>query len=301
MDFGRLTHVDHISFSLPPDHAATAATLQATAHAQPKLYVGCPIWSFDGWRGHIFPNDAKQKDYLKYYSRQFNCLELNVTHYQVPTPLTIRRWKEAVPAHFKFCPKVLQGISHAKEISAMTDLMQEFLAAVMELGEQLGLIFLQFSPYFSAAKLQSLLRFLDAVPASTPLSVELRHESWFSTPSAFDFLCNYLQQRNMGLVIADVSGRRDVLHQRLTNRTAFIRFAANDNHPSDYTRLGDWVQRVTQWINNGLEELYFIIHTPDKTHFPELADNFIRQLNEKAGTAIAPPAFIKELKQGSLF
>jgi len=68
---------------------------------------------------------------------------------------------------------------------------------------------------------------------------------------------NYFYKNNLTLLLTDTAGRRDVLHQRLTSKTAFIRFVANDLHATDYKRMDEWITRLKNWIDNGLEEIYF--------------------------------------------
>ena len=47
----------------------------------------------------------------------------------------------------------------------------------------------------------------------------------------------YSKKINISNVIVDTAGRRDLMHMRLTNPTAFVRYVGA-NHESDYTRLG---------------------------------------------------------------
>ena len=74
----------------------------------------------------------------------------------------------------------------------------------------------------------------------------------------------------------------------LTTPTAFVRYVGA-NHPSDYTRLGDWVERLKIWIDNGLENLYFFIHQNIEKESPLLATHFTKQLNEKCGLNVRGP------------
>jgi uncharacterized protein YecE (DUF72 family) len=89
-----------------------------------------------------------------------------------------------------------------------------------------------------------------------------------------------LESYGTGSVITDVAGRRDVLHNRLTLPKAFIRFTGNDLHPTDFTRLNEWLKRIEQWQQMGLQELYFFLHTPEKHLTAELANYFIEHYNQ---------------------
>ncbi|WP_373330873.1 DUF72 domain-containing protein [Salmonirosea aquatica] len=66
--------------------------------------------------GKIYPSNAKDKDFLYHYTRQFNTIELNMTHYQIPSDDTIDRWRDTAPEGFKYCPKWPQIISHDAQL-----------------------------------------------------------------------------------------------------------------------------------------------------------------------------------------
>ncbi|MEZ4905865.1 MAG: DUF72 domain-containing protein [Spirosomataceae bacterium] len=111
------------------------------AYPSPQCFVGPPIWANKQWVGKIYPSNAKEKDFLYYYTRQFNTIELNVTHYQIPNEATVQRWKEAAHKDFRFCPKWPQEISHDRQLIGCEALSQAFTQAVLGLGENLGTTF----------------------------------------------------------------------------------------------------------------------------------------------------------------
>jgi uncharacterized protein YecE (DUF72 family) len=297
MEFGRLKNIDHVDFSFPADHKGVKKVLGGQPAKTVEVYVGCPVWAHEGLAGKIYPPKSQSKDYLKHYSRQFNSIELNATLYQVPSPVTVTRWTDSVNDHFKFCPKIHESISHSEDISKCRSLIHHLHEIYAGFGKKLGTCLLQLPPNFNPAKLDLLLDFLDHCPVRD-LAIELRHEGWFGKTEALDTLSNYLYKNNFCLCITDVAGRRDVLHMRLANKTAFIRFTANNLHPTDFRRLDDWINRIIIWIGQGLEKIYFFVHTPDKSLCPELAIYFIENLNKKTGLNIVPPAINKNNSLG---
>jgi uncharacterized protein YecE (DUF72 family) len=297
MDFGRLPHIEGIDFTFPNEHQGNINILPGFPSEESAVYIGCPIWSEKGWVGKVYPKGTKEKDYLKYYGEKFSSIELNATHYNIPDETTVARWRDAVPEQFKFCPKIPQIISHSKDILKTTESMLHFISVVRVLGNKLGPSFLQLPPYFKPDKIKSLIYFLNALPEDFQLAIEFRHEDWFKDKLKFDKIFNYLEDRRISTVISDVAGRRDVLHQRLSNRTAFIRFAANNLDPTDFTRIQDWSVLLKKWLAEGLKEVYFFVHTPDSSLCPELADYFSEKMKLKLPSL--PPT--DEFKQGSLF
>jgi uncharacterized protein YecE (DUF72 family) len=289
MKFGRLENIEAIDFSLPPDHAGIKKVLGGQRSSRIAAYVGSVVWADENLVKKIYPDKAGTKNYVKYYGKQFNTIELNATHYRVPDKETVKRWVEAVPDDFRFCPKVHESISHTQNISQSIELAKNFNDTIQAFGNKLGTSFLQLPPTFNTKGLNYLLDFLDGNPIRK-LAIELRHENWFEEGNEeLKTLCNYLYKNNIALVITDVSGRRDVLHQRLTNKTTFIRFVANDLHPTDYIRMNEWVQRIDCWIQQGLEEFYFFMHSPDKGLTAELAVYFINRLAKVSGIEIRCP------------
>lgn len=288
MNFGRTNNIEAINFGLPDSHKGIEKVLKGVRVLQPRVYVGGVLWSDEAFLGTIYPERAKSKDYARYYGRQFNSIELNLTHYRLPENEKIQKWYEESPVDFKFCPKVHQAISHASNLISAVDYMETFYQLVKPLQHKLGTCFLQLPPHFSPKRLNELLEFLDKSNLRN-LAVELRHPDWFSGNEALNILSNYLYKNKMALVLTDTPMRRDVLHMRLTNQTAFIRFNANDKHASDYKRIDEWIQRLLEWIQLGLESVYFFVHTPTQLNMPHLVTYIIQQLKKECGISISPP------------
>ena len=302
MDFGRLPDLRYVDFRLPPDHPDTARVLaRAPVPTPPRLFVGCPIWTNKEWLGSYFPLGAKEPDFLKLYAQQFNSIELNTTHYRIPDAPTGRRWREAVGPGFRFCPKLPRSISHERELYNTDALTLSFTRAVQELGDNLGTCFLQLPPHFGPESLPRLERFLLDWPAAVPLAVELRHPRWFADKELANSVFATLEALNKTLVMTDVAGRRDVLTQRLTTPTAFLRLNGHGLVPSDYARADAWAERLAAWYAQGLHTAYVFIHQKDVRHAPVWAQHFLARMRELTGIAVAPPRLLPQQVQGSLF
>jgi len=281
MKFGKLQDISSVDFQLPPNTEETARILaKSPPTPSPTLYVGCTGWGMKEWVGTIYPRGSKPGDFLKHYTQQFNTIELNTTHYRIPTLETIAKWKKAAKADFHFCPKIPQTISHSRDLGLSGGRIVTFCEAIQGLEQHLGCCFMQVAPYFGVDRLPILEKFLADFPNHIPLAIEVRHESWFSTEAALEKLATSLEQHKKAFVITDVAGRRDVLHQRLTNELAVIRFVGNDLHPTDYSRIDEWVLRLKEWFEQGLQAAYFFTHEPDNIKAPDLA----KYLVEKAQT-----------------
>ncbi|MDB5263594.1 MAG: hypothetical protein JWQ14_2877 [Adhaeribacter sp.] len=304
MDFGYLKLINSVSFRLPADEPATARVLRSArpvAYLKPQVYVGCPTWNNKPWRGSYYPAGAAAHELLYWYSRQFNTIELNTTHYRIPDAATINLWRNTVTPNFTFCPKLPQIISHEKRLSRSREETNRFCESLSGLKEYLGCAFLQLPPTFAPGEVDILLRYLNDFPGDFPLALELRDENWFNKAVPFEEVCALLEAYNLATVITDVAGRRDVLHMRLTNNTAFIRFVGYGLHPTDYSRLDEWIARLKTWFELGLQKLYFFIHQQDINHSPVLINYFLGNLKKVCGIELEKPKPIPQPVQGKLF
>lgn len=302
MEFGYLADISGVNFSLPSDHGQNRLHLPGPLFAaSAQVFVGCPVWANSAWRGSLYPARAAERDYLQHYARQFNCIELNSTHYHVPDEKALLRWVAQTGAQFRFCPKVPQEISHhqlARGNGVVA--MAQFIERMRMLGERLGVCWLQLSPQFGPNHFYHLHHFLSHC-AAVPLAIEFRHPGWFREGRLESRVLDLLGQYGIGTVLTDVAGRRDVLHMCLTNSVATIRFVGNQLDETDYQRLDAWVRRLGDWLAQGLQRVYFFIHQPDNAQAPETAEYFIQQLNERLGLGLALPQWQRQAVQASLF
>jgi uncharacterized protein YecE (DUF72 family) len=293
MRFGSASGSPPSDYALPPDHPGITRVLGGKKAEHPKVFAGGVLWADERFKGLIYPPDTRPADYVRQYTRQFSTIELNATHYRMPGPDTLQRWSEVAPEGFRFCPKIPREISHAADLLPMIGFHNACTDLFGLLGEKLGPCFMQLPPHFSPARVEELITFLDNSECRR-LAVELRHEDWFRAQPAFNRLCNFLYKNTMGLVITDTPGRRDVIHMRLTSRFVLVRFKACGDRQIDRQRMKDWLWRLRAWLETGLEEFYFFIHTEDKTEMPSLAVEFTEDLASVCDIRLTPPRIIRQ-------
>lgn len=296
MKFGSVDDPGKVDFTLPEDHPDTQKVLeQNEGLAQPEVYVGCAKWNRSDLKG-FYPRGTK--DELEYYSSQFNAIELNATFYRNFPPAQVEEWHGKVPPNFLFFPKVNQQVSHLKWLSDVKHATDEFLNSVLNFKEKLGTTFLQLRDNFAPKFFDRVIDFVDFWPEGMPLAMEFRHTDWYNDPAVAKELYALLEENNITNVIVDTAGRRDLMHMRLTNNEAFIRYVGA-NHPTDYLRLDDWVQRLKEWKAQGLRHIHFFVHQNKEKESPLLAAHFIRELNKQLGSELKVPG--EDEEQGGLF
>lgn len=295
MDFGKVeTDLSDIDFTLPPDDAGTTALLgRQITTAKPEVFVGCAKWGRKDWVGKIYPAGTKEADFLSLYAKHFNCIELNATFYRIPTISQTSGWASKVGKDFKFSPKFTDKITHLRRLKDVKELTDQFLEGISGFKDNLGPVFLMPHPGMGPKTLDTTEAFIQSLPKDIDLFVELRNPQWFADNEAFNNVFSMLERNKAGSIITDASGRRDCVHMRLTTPTAFIRFVGNGLHPTDYTRVDDWVQRIKKWMESGIEKVYFFMHQHEEIHSPELCKYVIEQLNKHCGTTIPELKFVE--------
>ena len=295
MEFGRVpvAELESIHFSLPAEPEENLQVLGGRSVDAPKLYLGCAKWGRKEWIGKIYPPKTKEKDFLEHYVKHYNCIELNATHYKVYDEAAIGKWAaKAAGRDFLFCPRMYQGVTHYGNLQGKEFITTEFLKGLMAFGEHLGPIFVQVSDAFSPGRKNELFDFLQSLPTDLQFFLEVRHPSWFGDAAIRKELFGFLTERKLGAVITDTSGRRDCAHMQLTIPKAFIRYVGNSLHPTDYTRIDEWIARIQYWIDQGLEELYFFMHMHDEAFSPELTVYLVDRLNAACGLNLLKPGFL---------
>ncbi|MFT5884202.1 MAG: hypothetical protein ACI9IP_000657 [Arcticibacterium sp.] len=276
MKFGSVTDASFIDFTLPPDPLGTAGILKKGKHPL-MTYVGCAKWNRGDLKG-FYPRGTK--DELAYYATQFNSIELNATFYNNYSDEQIQKWCDKTPTDFRFFPKVSNYVSHIKRLNDVKGPMAEVIAGARSFGERLGMSFLQVHDNFKPSNMQRLIDFVSGWSADVPLAVELRNTEWFQDEAVAKEVYEVFEEFNVTNIITDTAGRRDLLHMRLTTPVAFIRYVGA-NHPTDYPRLDDWLDRIESWREAGLEKLYFFVHQNMEKESPLLSKYFIEKYNDR--------------------
>ena len=286
MKFGSVEHPELIDFTLPKDHKDTKRVLNLVKDDNvPEIYIGCAKWNKADLKG-FYPRGTK--DELVYYSSQFNSIELNATFYRIFSAEQFSTWYDKTPANFKFFPKLNQEISHWKRLNGVEEVVKNYLYNASNLKEKLGTVFLQMHNNFAPKDFDKVVAFIEKWPKSIPLAVEFRHTDWYNDASVSKELYQLLETNNISNVIVDTAGRRDLMHMRLTNATAFVRYVGA-NHSSDYNRLDDWIERIKLWTEQGIKEIDFFIHQNIEKESPLLSAYFIKQLNSQLGYNLKIP------------
>ena len=94
--------------------------------------------------------------------------------------------------------------------------------------------------------------------------MELRHTGRYNNAAVADQLYLLLEEHRVMNIIADTTGRRDLLHMRLTTPSALPRYAGTNKANNDRSRPGEQVERLKTWVDPGIEDIRFFAHQSHK-------------------------------------
>ncbi|MFT8393074.1 MAG: DUF72 domain-containing protein [Liquorilactobacillus ghanensis] len=146
---------------------------------------------------------------LAEYAAHFPTVEIDTFFYGIPRPQTIANWQQQVPANFQFVVKANQALTgHPGETLSGHKLTARFKAfatalAPLQQAGQLKTVLCQFPPFFEATSRNvAYLKFFRSMLPALPLTLELRHRSWYQGKNAVS-LVTFCRQQHYTLAVVD--------------------------------------------------------------------------------------------------
>lgn len=204
-----------------------------------KLKIGTSGWHYNDWQGRFYPEDLKKKDWLKYFSKEFDTVEINNTFYQLPKLETVKNWYKTVEDNFEFTVKASRYITHIKKLKDPEQTLQKFFDIIEPLKEKLGTILYQLPPN-QKIDLEKMEHFLQNIPRKNRSVFEFRNDSWYE-----DSLYELLSKYNCGFCIHDMPENSSP--RIITSDILYVRFhGPSGKYRGDYPDklMKDWAE----WI-----------------------------------------------------
>ena len=184
---------------------------------QPKYYIGTCGWSYSSFKGIIYPEDSKSREWLGYYVKYFNTVEINVTFYRRPRKSTFEKWYAETPSDFVFSVKAPKVITHIKRLKDVEKELETFLTDIKPLKEKARVLLFQLPPSFKYEK-EVIENFLKLLPSDYLNVLEIRHKTFHN-----EEFVELLRKFNVCLCFSDCGKRYPSWYEVQTADFLYIR------------------------------------------------------------------------------
>ena len=204
------------------------------------IRIGCSGWSYEHWRGVVYPESGSSSRWLELYAESFDTVEINATFYRLPSRKTVEGWATRTPDGFLFAVKASRYLTHVKRLRGIAEGVERMDGRIEPLRRagKLGPILWQLPPHFARddAVLESALETL----APGRHAFEFRDPSWFA-----DGIYDLLRGHDVALVVADRApgGASPWID---TAAWSYVRFHRGRGRDGNYSarQLREWADRL---------------------------------------------------------
>lgn len=210
--------------------------------------IGTSGWSYQHWVGVLYAPGLAPAKRLARYVEVFDTVELNASFYRWPKDSTFAGWRDQLPAGFTMSVKAHRGLTHYRRLASPEPWIERFDRCWQLLGDRHGVLLVQLHPEQQRddARLDS---FLQQMPASIRVAMELRHPSW-NDPAVYQVL----ERRHAAYVVMSGAGLACV--PRATTDLVYVRLHGPDQdaiYAGCYSddQLRRWADTIAQWDREG--------------------------------------------------
>jgi uncharacterized protein YecE (DUF72 family) len=206
-----------------------------------SLRVGASGFSFNSWRPGFYPAGTKPADFLAYYARHLQTVEINNSFYKLPAEATFAKWAASVPDGFRFSVKAPRAVS----VFGRVDFVPDLNARVRALGDRLGPIVVRFADKRGRDD-DFVAKLLDALDDDLEVALDFRDPSW-------DGIEPLLEPRGAVRV------------NQLDAPGAAFRYLRMREPPYDDAQLAETARTVERLLADGLDVYCYFRHEDEPT------------------------------------
>ena len=243
------------------------------------LYLGCPQWSSNHWKGRVFSSQCRQGDMLAEYSQIFNSVEGNTSFYADPSQNSIQNWAKAVPSDFRFTFKVPKRISHEMALHGIQTELTHWLSLFEPIHPQVGSFMLQLPKSCSPQYINRIEHFIELWPNTLPLSIEVRHLGFFNKDANEKRFNQLLMKHNIDRVMMDTrplfaeapstdaiidaqrKKPRVPLNVIATGNNPIVRFVGATKLIDNRPFYAPWIKKINSWLAEGKTPYLFFSYS----------------------------------------
>lgn len=265
-----------------------------------KIRYGMAQWQHPAWVNWLYPSSLPVSQRIGRYAEFFSTVEVGSTFYTSVDKKQLMAWFRTVNEGFRFSFKAPQIVSHQLAQRPWNEVEEDwkrFMDNLAPLSSKLGPTMLQFPSAVDESLVEKVFALCELWGLTTPLSVEVRHLSFFDKGGVERGLLSGLSGLGVDKVVMDSrpifstaayceslidaqsKKPRVPCHPVDTSCHPVVRFIGHPNLPSNDIWLNQWAKKLAVWLERRLSP-YVFIHSSDNVAAPTLAAQLDKKVAE---------------------
>jgi uncharacterized protein YecE (DUF72 family) len=248
-----------------------------------QYYIGCSGWSYSAWQGPFYPINIENNEWLNYYSRIFDYVEIDSSFYSMPNMFMVKSWSKRTPENFRFTAKFPKVITHDKRLKDVSRELEHFFKSMLPLADKTLALLIQLPPSLKITEgIENLRLIVPELDNRFRYAIEVRDRSWFQ-----DLAYNFFANNNICMVWSQLAElatppivTTDFLYMRFIGDRSISEKDFGKIQKDRVSEMKNWADKLQEVIEEDKEDLNLAIVSANNHYagFGPMTANIFRKM-----------------------
>jgi uncharacterized protein YecE (DUF72 family) len=248
-----------------------------------QYYIGCSGWSYSAWQGPFYPINIENNEWLNYYSRIFDYVEIDSSFYAMPNMFMVKSWSKRTPENFRFTAKFPKVITHDKRLKDVSRELEHFFKSMLPLADKTLALLIQLPPSLKITEgIENLRLIVPELDNRFRYAIEVRDKSWFQ-----DLAYNFFANNNICMVWSQLAElatppivTTDFLYMRFIGDRSISERDFGKIQKDRVSEMKNWADKLQEVIEEDKEDLNLAIVSANNHYagFGPMTANIFRKM-----------------------
>jgi uncharacterized protein YecE (DUF72 family) len=248
-----------------------------------QYYIGCSGWSYSAWQGPFYPINIENNEWLNYYSRIFDYVEIDSSFYAMPNMFMVKSWSKRTPENFRFTAKFPKVITHDKRLKNVSRELEHFFKSMLPLADKTLALLIQLPPSLKITEgIENLRLIVPELDNRFRYAIEVRDKSWFQ-----DLAYNFFANNNICMVWSQLAElatppivTTDFLYMRFIGDRSISERDFGKIQKDRVSEMKNWADKLQEVIEEDKEDLNLAIVSANNHYagFGPMTANIFRKM-----------------------